>query len=102
MAERLGISGRIAERFQNTEITPLLALLGLPPALGAGLQTATLVARLNDGGNGGVTVRNGFMCNSKEGIFNFLVLLAMMEQLGLDWSQFGESAQRYFRPNAVG
>jgi len=29
MAERLGISGRIAERFQNTEITPLLALLGL-------------------------------------------------------------------------
>jgi ABC-type glycerol-3-phosphate transport system substrate-binding protein len=33
----------------------------------------------------GVTVRNGFMCNSKEGIFNFLVLSAMMEQLGLDW-----------------
>ena len=24
---------------------------------------------------GGVTVRNGFMCNSKEGVFNFLVLL---------------------------
>ena len=24
----------------------------------------------------GVTVRNGFMCNSKEGIFNFLVILA--------------------------
>ena len=35
--------------------------------------------------NGGVTVRNGFMCNSKEGIFNFLVLLNMMEQLGQDW-----------------
>ncbi len=34
---------------------------------------------------GGVTVRNGFMCNSKEGIFDFLVLLAMMEQLSLDW-----------------
>jgi multiple sugar transport system substrate-binding protein len=34
---------------------------------------------------GGTTVRNGFMCNSKEGIFNFLVLLNMMEQLGLDW-----------------
>jgi ABC-type glycerol-3-phosphate transport system substrate-binding protein len=34
---------------------------------------------------GGVRVRNGFMCNSKEGIFNFLVLTAMMEQLGLDW-----------------
>ena len=33
----------------------------------------------------GVTVRNGFMCNSKQGIFNFLVLSAMMEQLGLDW-----------------
>ena len=33
----------------------------------------------------GVTVRNGFMCNSKEGVFNFLVILAMMEQLGLDW-----------------
>jgi len=33
----------------------------------------------------GVTVRNGFMCNSKEGIFNFLVISAMMEQLGLDW-----------------
>ncbi|MCG6896669.1 MAG: efflux RND transporter permease subunit [Thiocapsa sp.] len=29
MAERLGISGRIAERFQNTEITPLLALVGV-------------------------------------------------------------------------
>ena len=25
----LGLSGRIAERFQNTEITPLLALVGL-------------------------------------------------------------------------
>jgi multiple sugar transport system substrate-binding protein len=34
---------------------------------------------------GGTTTRNGFMCNSKEGIFNFLVLTAMMEQLGLDW-----------------
>ena len=34
---------------------------------------------------GGTTVRNGFMCNSKEGVFNFLVLLNMMEQLGLDW-----------------
>jgi multidrug efflux pump subunit AcrB len=29
MDERLGISGRIARRFQNTEITPLLALVGL-------------------------------------------------------------------------
>jgi multidrug efflux pump subunit AcrB len=29
MAEKLGISGRIAERFQATEITPLLALVGL-------------------------------------------------------------------------
>jgi multiple sugar transport system substrate-binding protein len=35
--------------------------------------------------NGGVTVRNGFMCNSKQDIFNFLVLLNMMEQLGQDW-----------------
>lgn len=35
--------------------------------------------------DGGVVVRNGFACNSKEGIFNFLVLTAMMEQLGLDW-----------------
>jgi hypothetical protein len=26
---RLGLSGRIAERFQNTEITPLLAIAGL-------------------------------------------------------------------------
>ncbi len=34
---------------------------------------------------GGVRVRNGFACNSKEGIFNFLVVLAMMEQLDLDW-----------------
>jgi ABC-type glycerol-3-phosphate transport system substrate-binding protein len=33
----------------------------------------------------GATVRNGFMCNSKEGVFNFLVILAMMEQLGLEW-----------------
>ena len=33
----------------------------------------------------GVTVRNGFMCNSKQAIFNFLVISAMMEQLGLDW-----------------
>ena len=29
MAEKLGISGRIAARFQDTEITPLLALVGL-------------------------------------------------------------------------
>ena len=35
--------------------------------------------------DGGVRVRNGVGVNSKEGIFNFLVLLAMMEQLGLDW-----------------
>ena len=34
---------------------------------------------------GGTRVRNGFMCNSKEAVFNFLVLSAMMEQLGLDW-----------------
>lgn len=34
---------------------------------------------------GGVRVRNGFAVNSKEGIFNFLVLSTMMEQLGLDW-----------------
>jgi len=34
---------------------------------------------------GGTTVRNGFMCNSKASIFNFLVISAMMEQLGLDW-----------------
>ena len=34
---------------------------------------------------GGTRVRNGFECNSKEGIFSFLVLTAMMEQLGLDW-----------------
>ncbi len=29
MAERLGVSGQIALRFQNSEITPLLALVGL-------------------------------------------------------------------------
>lgn len=34
---------------------------------------------------GGSRVRNGFMSNSKEGIFNFLIILNMMEQLGLDW-----------------
>ena len=34
---------------------------------------------------GGTTVRNGFMSNSKEGIFSFLILINMMEQLGLDW-----------------
>jgi ABC-type glycerol-3-phosphate transport system substrate-binding protein len=35
--------------------------------------------------DGGVRVRNGVGVNSKEGVFNYLVLLAMMEQLGLDW-----------------
>jgi multiple sugar transport system substrate-binding protein len=34
---------------------------------------------------GGVRVRNGFGGNSKEGVFDFLILLAMMHQLGLDW-----------------
>ncbi len=34
---------------------------------------------------GGTRVRNGFAGNSKEGVFNFLIVLAMMEQLGLDW-----------------
>jgi ABC-type glycerol-3-phosphate transport system substrate-binding protein len=34
---------------------------------------------------GGVTVRNGFMCNSKEGIFNYLLMIPIMEQLGLEW-----------------
>jgi multiple sugar transport system substrate-binding protein len=35
--------------------------------------------------DGGLTVRNGFMCNSKEGIFNYLLMIPIMEQLGLDW-----------------
>ncbi len=39
MAERLGLSGRIAQRFQNTEITPLLALVGLLLGLFAILVT---------------------------------------------------------------
>jgi ABC-type glycerol-3-phosphate transport system substrate-binding protein len=34
---------------------------------------------------GGTRVRNGFMCNSKAAVFNYLVLLAMMTQRGLDW-----------------
>lgn len=34
---------------------------------------------------GGTRVRNGFMANSKAGIFSYLVLLAMMTQRGLDW-----------------
>jgi multiple sugar transport system substrate-binding protein len=34
---------------------------------------------------GGTTVRNGFMANSKQGVFSFLIILNMMEQLGLDW-----------------
>lgn len=34
-----------------------IALLGLPPVLGAGLQTIPLVARLTDGNHGGVTMR---------------------------------------------
>jgi multiple sugar transport system substrate-binding protein len=34
---------------------------------------------------GGTTVRNGFMSNSKQGAFSFLILTNMMEQLGLDW-----------------
>ncbi len=34
---------------------------------------------------GGVVTRNGFMCNSKQAVFNFLVQMAMMHQLGLDW-----------------
>ncbi len=34
---------------------------------------------------GGTRVRNGFMVNSKQGVFNYLVILNMMEQLGLDW-----------------
>ena len=33
----------------------------------------------------GRTVRSGFACNSRVGIFDFLVLTTMMEQLGLDW-----------------
>lgn len=35
--------------------------------------------------SGGARVRNGFMSNSKTGIFSFLILINMMEQLGLDW-----------------
>jgi multiple sugar transport system substrate-binding protein len=34
---------------------------------------------------GGVRVRNGFAANSKEGVFSFLIISTMMEQLGLDW-----------------
>ena len=39
MTERLGISGQVAERFQATEITPLLALVGLLLGLFAILVT---------------------------------------------------------------
>ena len=39
MTESLGISGRIAERFQSSEITPLLALVGLLLGLFAILVT---------------------------------------------------------------
>jgi multidrug efflux pump subunit AcrB len=39
MAERLGPSGRIAQRFQATEITPLLAVVGLLLGLFAVLVT---------------------------------------------------------------
>jgi multidrug efflux pump subunit AcrB len=39
MTEKLGIAGRIAERFQATEITPLLALVGLLLGLFAVLVT---------------------------------------------------------------
>ena len=39
MTEKLGISGRIAERFQSTEITPLLAIVGLLLGLFAVLVT---------------------------------------------------------------
>ncbi len=39
MTDRLGISGRIAQRFQATEITPLLALVGLLLGLFAVLVT---------------------------------------------------------------
>ncbi len=35
--------------------------------------------------DGGTWSRNGFMANSKEGVFSFLVVTNMMEQLGLDW-----------------
>ena len=54
MADRLGISGRIAERFQSSEITPLLALAGLsegervaldPIAAGVALKAQAAAAR---------------------------------------------------------
>jgi ABC-type glycerol-3-phosphate transport system substrate-binding protein len=35
---------------------------------------------------GGTRIRNGFMCNSKAGIFSSLVLSTLMAQRGLDWS----------------
>jgi ABC-type glycerol-3-phosphate transport system substrate-binding protein len=34
---------------------------------------------------GGARVRNGFMANPKDGIFSFLIMSTIMEQLGLDW-----------------
>ncbi len=34
---------------------------------------------------GGTRVRNGFMANSKAGVFSYLVLTNMMQQRGLDW-----------------
>jgi ABC-type glycerol-3-phosphate transport system substrate-binding protein len=50
---------------------------------------------------GGTTVRNGFMCNSKAGIFNYLVLLNMMEQLGLDWGTEKGLAASLDNPKAL-
>ena len=49
----------------------------------------------------GRTVRNGFMCNAKYGIYDFLVLTAMMEQLGLDWGSEKGLVSSMDRPEAL-
>lgn len=50
---------------------------------------------------GGVRTRNGFECNSKEGVFNFLVMTTMMEQLGLDWGTESGFLASMDKPNVL-
>jgi len=49
----------------------------------------------------GRTARSGFACNSRVGIYNFLVLTAMMEQLGLDWGTERGLVSSMDRPDAL-
>ncbi len=77
------------------ELSDYVAWINVADMKAAGLDPATDLPKTWDDfvrvgkklvvESGGIRTRNGFATNAKASIFSFLIMSAMMEQLGLDW-----------------